>query len=74
MTEMDMRFTYSRNTVVHTAATAPARKMTCSFLAIRLRPACQGETPTVMNQMMPMVTAYITAPNTSDAPVPGMLP
>ena len=71
---MDIMFTYSRNTVVQMAATAPERKVTCSLLAIRLRPACQGETATVMNQMMPMVTAYITAPNMLEAPVPGMLP
>ena len=60
--------------MVHTAAMEPARKVTCSVLAIMLRPACQGETDTVMSQMMPMVTAYITASKTVAPPVPAMLP
>ena len=73
-TATEARFRYSRNTTVHTAAQAPARKVTCSLLAIRFRPACQGDTATVTSQISPMVTAYITAPKASLAPVPGMFP
>ena len=73
-TEIETKFKNIRNITVQMAAMAPDRKVTCSLFAIRFRPACQGEMLTVMNQMMPMVTVYIMAPNVSLAPVPAMFP